>query len=120
MAMQQARNVTCARPWCSHIGPSDGHAVLAVADPMTARRAAQIVLGAGSYGGKLSDALSVASSLPPMAVRMLRFGEKTGQLPALAARVAEFYEAKLQRNLDRVVGIVGPLATSSSARSSTG
>jgi general secretion pathway protein F len=51
---------------------------------------------------------------------MLRFGEKTGQLPALAARVAEFYEAKLQRNLDRVVGIVGPLATSSSARSSTG
>jgi general secretion pathway protein F len=31
-------------------------------------------------------------------------------LPALAARVAEFYEAKLQRSLDRVVGIVGPLA----------
>ncbi len=62
------------------------------------------------HGGKLSDALSVASSLPPMAVRMLRLGEETGQLPALAARVAEFYEAKLQRNLDRIVGIVGPLA----------
>jgi hypothetical protein len=89
---------------------SDGHAVLAVADPsdMTARRAAQIVLGAGSHGGKLSDALSVASSLPPMAVRMLRLGEETGQLPALAAKVAD--EAKLQRNLDRIVGTVGPLA----------
>jgi general secretion pathway protein F len=62
------------------------------------------------HGGKLSDALSVASSLPPMAVRMLRLGEETGQLPALASRVAEFYEAKLQRSLDRVVGIVGPLA----------
>ena len=62
------------------------------------------------HGGKLSDALSVASSLPPMAVRMLRLGEETGQLPALAGRVAEFYEAKLQRSLDRVVGIVGPLA----------
>ena len=62
------------------------------------------------HGGKLSDALSVASSLPPMAVRMLRLGEETGQLPALAGRVAEFYEAKLQRNLDRIVGIVGPLA----------
>ena len=62
------------------------------------------------HGGKLSDALSVASNLPPMAVRMLRLGEETGQLPALAARVAEFYEAKLQRNLDRIVGIVGPLA----------
>jgi general secretion pathway protein F len=62
------------------------------------------------HGGKLSDALSAASSLPPMAVRMLRLGEETGQLPGLAARVAEFYEAKLQRSLDRIVGIVGPLA----------
>lgn len=62
------------------------------------------------HGGKLSDALSAASSLPPMAVRMLRLGEETGQLPALAGRVAEFYEAKLQRSLDRIVGIIGPLA----------
>jgi general secretion pathway protein F len=62
------------------------------------------------HGGKLSDALSAGSSLPPMAVRMLRLGEETGQLPVLAGRVAEFYEAKLQRSLDRIVGIVGPLA----------
>ena len=41
------------------------------------------------HGGKLSDALSVASSLPPMAVRMLRLGEETGQLPTLAGRVAD-------------------------------
>jgi general secretion pathway protein F len=45
-----------------------------------------------------------------MAVRMLRLGEETGQLPMLAGRVAEFYEAKLQRSLDRIVGIAGPLA----------
>jgi general secretion pathway protein F len=62
------------------------------------------------HGGKLSDALSAAGSLPPMAVRMLRLGEETGQLPALAGRVADFYEAKLQRSLDRVVAIIGPLA----------
>jgi general secretion pathway protein F len=62
------------------------------------------------HGGKLSEALSASSSLPPMALRMLRLGEETGQLPALAGRVAEFYEAKLQRSLDRIVGIIGPLA----------
>jgi general secretion pathway protein F len=62
------------------------------------------------HGGKLSDALSASSSLPPMAVRMLRLGEETGQLPVLAGRVAVFYEAKLQRSLDRMVGIIGPLA----------
>jgi general secretion pathway protein F len=62
------------------------------------------------HGGKLSDALLASSNMPPMAIRMLRLGEETGQLPALAGKVAEFYEAKLQRSLDRIVGIVGPLA----------
>jgi general secretion pathway protein F len=62
------------------------------------------------HGGKLSEALSASSSMPPMAVRMLRLGEETGQLPALSGRIAEFYEAKLQRSLDRIVGIVGPFA----------
>jgi general secretion pathway protein F len=62
------------------------------------------------HGGKLSDALLASSNMPPMAIRMLRLGEETGQLPVLAGRVAEFYEAKLQRSLDRIVSIVGPLA----------
>lgn len=61
-------------------------------------------------GGKLSEALDDATALPPMAVRMLRLGEETGQLPMLSGRIAEFYEAKLQRSLDRVVGIAGPAA----------
>jgi general secretion pathway protein F len=62
------------------------------------------------HGGQLSDALGNSAILPPMAVRMLRMGEETGQLPTLSSRVADFYEAKLQRSLDRVVGIIGPLA----------
>ena len=62
------------------------------------------------HGGKLSDALLDTAALPTMAIRMLRLGEETGQLPMLAGRVAEFYEAKLQRSLDRVVGVAGPLA----------
>jgi general secretion pathway protein F len=61
-------------------------------------------------GGKLSEALAATSVLPPMAVRMLRLGEETGQLATLAGRVADFYEAKLQRSLDRIVGIAGPAA----------
>jgi general secretion pathway protein F len=62
------------------------------------------------HGGKLSDALAASALLPAMAIRMLRIGEETGQLAPLSARVADFYEAKLQRSLDRVVAIVGPLA----------
>jgi general secretion pathway protein F len=59
-------------------------------------------------GGKLSDALTQTQALPSMAVRTLRLGEDAGQLSMLSGRVADFYDAKLQRNLDRLVGIIGP------------
>lgn len=62
------------------------------------------------HGGRLSDALAETAVLPKLAVRMIRLGEETGQLPMLAARVADFYEAKLQRSLDRVVAVIGPAA----------
>ena len=62
------------------------------------------------HGGRLSEALTSARALPPMAIRTLRLGEDSGQLPMLAGRVAEFYEAKLQRSLDRMLGVIGPLA----------
>ncbi|QOZ69945.1 type II secretion system F family protein [Bradyrhizobium arachidis] len=62
------------------------------------------------HGGRLADALAASAVLPPVAVRMLRLGEETGQLPTLSGRVAEFYEEKLQRQLDRVVAIIGPAA----------
>lgn len=62
------------------------------------------------HGGKLSEALAANAVLPAMALRMLRLGEETGQLALLAGRVADFYEAKLQRSLARVVGVAGPLA----------
>jgi general secretion pathway protein F len=62
------------------------------------------------HGAKLSDALSQSRVLPPMAARMLRLGDETGQLPMLAGKIADFYEARLQRMLDRIVGIAGPAA----------
>ena len=62
------------------------------------------------HGGKLSDALAATKALPAMAVRTLRLGEDAGQLPSLAGRIAEFYEAKLQRSLDRLIGVIGPVA----------
>jgi len=51
-----------------------------------------------------------AGTLPPLAVRMLRIGEQSGELAALAYKVAEFYELRLERSLSRLVGFVGPAA----------
>src|SRR5580700_1696801 len=49
------------------------------------------------HGGKLSDTLLETRALPSMAIRTLRLGEESGQLAMLAGRIADFYEAKLQR-----------------------
>lgn len=82
-----------------------------LADMMSGGRSASVwgqLVDRVRQGGKLSDALTHTRALPPMAVRTLRLGEDTGQLPMLAGRIADFYEAKLQRSLDRLVGVVGP------------
>jgi general secretion pathway protein F len=62
------------------------------------------------HGGRLSDALGATAALPPMAVRTIRLGEDSSQLPMLAVRIADFYETKLQRSLDHAIGMVGPAA----------
>jgi len=100
------------------------HVLLTAVVPMTSalRILAQMMSEAGGGAGwndvvdrvrqgeKLSAALGDKGSLPPLALRMLRIGEESGQLAALAERVADYYETKLQRGLDRVAGIAGPAA----------
>jgi general secretion pathway protein F len=61
-------------------------------------------------GGRLVDALSASNLVPPLAARMLRVGEESGELATVARRSADFYEAKLAERLDRLAGIVGPAA----------
>src|SRR5262249_10791146 len=50
------------------------------------------------HGGKLSDALSVASSLPPMAVRLLRLGGGNPQIPGPAGRGGRMLHAQNARS----------------------
>jgi general secretion pathway protein F len=61
-------------------------------------------------GGRLVDALARVDYIPPLALKMLRVGEESGELAIVARRTAEFYEAKLTDRLDRLAGIVGPVA----------
>lgn len=61
-------------------------------------------------GGRLVDALAAVGYLPPLALKMLRVGEESGELAIVARRTAEFYEAKLSDRLDRLAGVVGPAA----------
>jgi len=61
-------------------------------------------------GRRFAEALTETALLPPLAVRMLRIGEETGDLPAIAAHATQFYEHRLGAGLDRLMGAIGPAA----------
>jgi general secretion pathway protein F len=60
-------------------------------------------------GRRFADALADTDLVPPLAVRMLRVGDETGDLPSIAAHASQFYEHKLATGLDRVMGAIGPV-----------
>jgi general secretion pathway protein F len=60
-------------------------------------------------GRRFGDALADAGVLPPLAVRMLKVGDETGDLPTIATHAAQFYEHKLGIGLDRLMGAIGPV-----------
>jgi general secretion pathway protein F len=59
-------------------------------------------------GRRFADALAETDLLPPLAVRMLRVGDETGDLALIARHAAQFYEHRLGISLDRLMGAVGP------------
>ena len=60
-------------------------------------------------GRRFGEALADADLLPPLAVRMLKVGDETGDLPAITRHAAQFYEHKLGIGLDRLMGAIGPV-----------
>jgi len=60
------------------------------------------------HGRRFADALSETDLLPPLAVRMLRVGDETGDLASIAKHAAKFYEHRLSVGMDRLMGIIGP------------
>lgn len=60
------------------------------------------------HGRRFADALADTDLLPPLAVRMLRVGDETGDLASIARHAAQFYEHRLSVGIDRLMGVIGP------------
>jgi general secretion pathway protein F len=60
-------------------------------------------------GRRFADALADNDLLPPLAVRMLRVGDETGDVAAIVRHASQFYEHKLGMGLDRLMGAIGPI-----------
>jgi general secretion pathway protein F len=61
-------------------------------------------------GGRLHEAISDTDLFPPMAVRMMRLGEETGELAKVASEAGAVYRRKLEKKLEQIAGLISPIA----------
>ena len=60
-------------------------------------------------GHPLSQALASAGLATPLSTRLLRAGEGSGQLAGMLARVADFHEDEVTRDVERIARVAEPL-----------
>jgi type IV pilus assembly protein PilC len=60
-------------------------------------------------GNMLSEPLSQSKAFPPMVVRMIAIGEKSGALEALLEKIAEFYDSQVKAAIKSLTSLIEPL-----------
>jgi type IV pilus assembly protein PilC len=60
-------------------------------------------------GTRISDALEQTGSFPVIALRMIGVGETSGSLGDMLVDVADYYEAEVERRLERLTTLIEPL-----------
>jgi type IV pilus assembly protein PilC len=62
-------------------------------------------------GEGISQPMSQNKLFPPLLVEMIIVGEKTGTMDNTLARLADFYEAKVDRRIDMLISMIEPALT---------
>lgn len=63
-------------------------------------------------GNMLSEPLSEAPIFPPMVVRMIAIGERSGALEQLLEKIAEFYDSQVKAQIKSLTSLIEPLLIS--------
>ena len=63
-------------------------------------------------GNMLSEPLSESKVFPPMVVRMIAIGERSGALEALLEKIAEFYDSQVRATVKSLTSLIEPLLIS--------
>jgi len=60
-------------------------------------------------GNPLADPLGKSPVFPPMVVRMIKIGEKSGALEDLLSKIAEFYDDQVSATVESLTSLIEPL-----------
>lgn len=63
-------------------------------------------------GNMLSEPLSESPVFPPMVVRMIAIGERSGALEQLLEKIADFYDAQVKAQIKSLTSLIEPLLIS--------
>jgi type IV pilus assembly protein PilC len=63
-------------------------------------------------GNMLSEPLSKSKVFPPMVVRMISIGERTGSLETLLEKIAEFYDQQVKAAVKSLTSMIEPILIS--------
>jgi len=63
-------------------------------------------------GNLLSEPLTGSKVFPPMVVRMIAIGERTGALEVLLEKIAEFYDAQVKAAVSSLTSLIEPILIS--------
>jgi type IV pilus assembly protein PilC len=86
-----------------------------VADTAGNRVVADVVLNSRESvrsGNLLSEPLSRSRVFPPMVVRMIAIGERTGSLEVLLEKIAEFYDQQVKAAVKSLTSLIEPILIS--------
>ncbi|RMG46048.1 MAG: type II secretion system F family protein [Acidobacteria bacterium] len=73
------------------------------------RRAAAKVLPRIQEGESFAESLEHAGWIPPLAVDMIRVGERSGSLKEMLDELASFYDAELEIKLNQLTSLIQPV-----------
>lgn len=60
-------------------------------------------------GETISEPLKESGVFPPMVLKMIAVGEKTGQLDTMLAKISEFYDEQVKATVEGLTSIIEPL-----------
>ncbi|MBF0110613.1 MAG: type II secretion system F family protein [Magnetococcales bacterium] len=62
-----------------------------------------------AQGLSLTEPLSEGTIFPPMVIQMINIGESTGNLEIMLSKIADFYEAEVDRAVDNLTALLEPM-----------
>ena len=81
-----------------------------LANSMT-RHAIEDIAASLQGGEGLAEPLAKAPHFPPLSAQLVRVGEETGQLESMLFKVADIFDAEVQRSVSRMLSLLVPALT---------